>query len=113
MRNRKWLAGLALVAGMAGAPALSAAEPYWQNGRDSRNDYRSDYRDLARDYSRIDRLRADIARDRARLDEDIRCGRTREARRDAEDLARDQRMLNAMRREVRYDRGYGNSYYGR
>jgi hypothetical protein len=52
------------------------------------------------DYAR-DRLRGYIARDKARLNEDIRCGRraaaSAKARDLARDLARDQRALNARR----------------
>jgi hypothetical protein len=42
---------------------------------------------------RTERLRADIARDRARLREDIRRGRSRAAARQAAELARDERAL--------------------
>jgi hypothetical protein len=49
-------------------------------------------------------MRADIARDRARLNEDIRCGRDRAAARDAADPARDQRALDAQLRDIRRDR---------
>jgi hypothetical protein len=47
-----------------------------------------------------------IAADRARLNEDIRCGRSDAAARDAADLARDQRALQASHRDVRYDRSH-------
>ena len=69
MKKMKWFAGMALAVGMgfAGAPALSAAQPDWRDNYGNRWDLRSDY-------VRIDQLRADVARDRARLDEDIRCG---------------------------------------
>jgi hypothetical protein len=111
MRYSKWFAGLALAVGMTlpGAPALSADEPYW-NGRD----FRYERQDLRRDYDRVDRLRSHIAQDRARLNEDIRCGRDRAAARDAADLARDQRELDAQLRDVRHDRArfYSNRQYG-
>jgi len=61
-------------------------------------------RDIDHDYARVDRMRSDIARDRARLNEDIRCGRTAAASRDAADLARDQRALDAQYRDIRHDR---------
>ena len=75
----------------------------------------SDRRDIRRDEAAISRLRSDIARDRFRLDEDIRRGRRREAARDAADLARDQRALDARLRDVRHDRNdyYRDSYRGR
>src|SRR5947207_2730699 len=94
MRYSTWFAGLALAVG-----TLSAAEPYW-NGRD----FRYERQDLRRDYGRADRLRSHIAQDRARLNEDIRCGRDRAAARDAADLARDQRELDTVLRDIRHDR---------
>ena len=48
-------------------------------------------------------MHADIARDRARLNADIRCGREAAAARDAADLARDQRALEAQLRDIRHD----------
>ena len=61
--------------------------------------------DRGRDYARLDRLRADIAQDRWRMNEDIRRGRDRAAAQDARDLARDQRSLDALERDVRHDQG--------
>jgi hypothetical protein len=92
MRYTKYFTGFALAVGMAlsGASTLSAQD--WR------------YRDLRHDYARVDRMRADIARDRVRLNEDIRCGRQSAAARDAADLARDQRALNAQVRDIRNDR---------
>jgi hypothetical protein len=94
MRYSKLFAWFTLAVGMAipGASVLSAEGSYW------------DRRDLRHDYSRVNNLRADIARDRARLNEDIRCGRDRAASQDARDLARDQRTLNAQIRDIRHDR---------
>jgi hypothetical protein len=63
----------------------------------------ADWRGVRNDYGRIDRMQADIARDRARMNEDIRCGRQGAAARDAADLARDQRALDAQYRDVRRD----------
>lgn len=104
MRAKKYFAGLVLVAGMAfpGAAALSAQD--WR-----------DYRDVNHDYARINRMRADMAADQARLNEDIRCGRSAAAARDAQDLARDQRAYNAQVRDVRHDQRdiRRDSYYGR
>ena len=93
MKYRK-LFGLAA---LAGAMALPAAA--------------QDRRDLNRDYARVDHMQDDIARDRARLNEDIRCGRTNAAARDAADLARDQRALGAQARDIRHDQR--SAYYGR
>lgn len=117
MRYTKWFAGLALAVGLGftGAPALSAAEPY---GRDA---YR-DRQELRSDNSRIFRLRAEIAADRAKLIEDIRRGRQWAVRRDREELARDQRRLDFLLRETRddwndsrrdHDAGYGYGYRSR
>jgi hypothetical protein len=91
MKYSRWIAGSALAAGMAfpGATALSAqtwrADSYNRDGGE-RWEQR---RDLRHDYARVEAMRADIARDQARLNEDIRCGRERQAARDAADLARD------------------------
>ncbi len=103
MKSFRILAGLALVAGIAlsGTATLSAQD--WNDIHHDRQDLRSDYRDINHDYARVNRMRADIARDQARLNEDIRCGRTGPARREAADLARDQRALNAQLRDIRHD----------
>ncbi len=103
---------LALAAALLapGAATLSAQDWRGDWGGYYRGDYRAD-RHIDRDYDRIERMRADIARDRARLDEDIRCGRERAARHDAADLARDQRRLEAMLRDVHRDQRYENGYY--
>ena len=85
MTHTKLFALAALAAGMA----LPAAAQEW--------------RDVRSDYARVSRMQADIARDRARLNEDIRCGRTAAASRDAADLARDQRALDAQYRDIRHD----------
>jgi len=82
MKYAKFFGLLALAAGMASA---------------------ADWRDIRRDDVRVDRMQADIARDRARLNEDIRCGRQAAAARDAADLARDQRALDAQYRDIRHD----------
>jgi hypothetical protein len=95
MKYAKYFGLLALAAGMASA---------------------QDWRDVRHDYNRVDRMQADIAHDRARLNEDIRCGRQAAAARDAADLARDQRALDAQYRDIRRDvrgddyRGYGRDW---
>lgn len=80
MRYTRHLASLALAAGMwfAGAPVVSAR----------------DWRDGYVDHGRVERLRAGIARDRARLDRDLRCRRYDLARRDRAELERDERALD-------------------
>jgi len=99
MRYTKWFASFAIMAGMAVAGTTAASA--------------QDYRDLRHDYNRINRMQADIARDRVRLDEDIRCGRSAAAARDAADLARDQRALQAQRRDICEDWRGRDSYYYR
>ncbi len=76
-------------------------------------------RDLRHDYAKSDRLRADIARDQARLNEAYRRGRWREAERIRRDLDKDYRKLDALNRDIRhdqrdrqYDRGNNGGYYG-
>jgi hypothetical protein len=101
MRYTKWLASLAMAAGVALTGTAAASAQEWRDGAADRY---YDRQDLRGDYARVERMRADIARDRARLDEDIRCGRDRQAARDAADLARDQRALDAQLRDIHHDR---------
>ena len=103
MRHWKSLTQLAVAAGLAvgGAATLSAQD--WRDVSRDRRDLRADYRDMQADSARINAMRADIARDRVRLNEDIRCGRQAAAARDAADLARDQRALDAQVRDIRHD----------
>ena len=107
MRYRKVLANFGVLAGLAVAAAGTLSARDWDEswrGRDyQRQDLRHDYRDLSGDFARVNAMRADIARDRARLNEDIRCGRQAAAARDAADLARDQRALKAQLRDIRHD----------
>ncbi len=105
MRYTKWFASILLAGVTAIGGTVAASAQDWDH--------------VDNDYARIERMRSDIARDRARLDEDIRCGRQEAAARDAADLARDQRALQAQRADVHRDirRGYDdddyyrNSYY--
>lgn len=103
MRHLKSFAQFAVAAGLVatGVSQLSAAD--WRDIDHDRRDLRQDYRDMRQDYDRLDYMRADIARDRARLDEDTRCGRQPAAARDASDLARDQRALDTQLRDIRRD----------
>ena len=100
MKRSTLMATIAVGIGLLapGAATLSAQD--WGY----RQDIRRDNRDLNVDYARVDRLRADIARDRARMNEDIRCGRSAAAARDSADLSRDQRALDAQMRDIRHDR---------
>ena len=119
MRYMKMFVWTALTVGMAALPAM-AQDGYWQ-----RRDIHNDRRDLRNDYARVDAMRADIARDRARMNEHIRCGNDRAAAADAADLARDQRALDAQVRDIqrdrrdihndyrRYENGYNGGYYNR
>jgi hypothetical protein len=91
MQFTKWFASLAVVAGMSVAGTGVASAQDWHD------------RDLRHDYYRADRMRDDMARDRVRLNEDIRWGRSGAAARDAADMARDRRALEAQRRDIRRD----------
>ena len=86
MKQPKWIAGLVLVLGMAGTGLAQ------------------DRRELRHDYRVIERLRAEVQRDRMRLDEDVRRGHYRQANRDRAKLARDERRLHDWEREARSDR---------
>ena len=107
MGYRRVLTHFGLLAGLAaGAAGTLSARDWddWWRGRDyQRQDLRHDYRDLGGDYARVNAMRADIARDRAWLNEDIRCGRQAAAARDSADLARDQRALDTQLRDIRHD----------
>src|SRR5215469_6710517 len=78
MRYRKVLAHLGLLTGLGVGGARTLVARDWDDtwrGRDyKRHDIRHDYRDLSGDYARVSEMRADIVRDRARLNEDISCG---------------------------------------
>lgn len=78
-------------------------------------DRHEDRRDIRRDEVGMSRLRADIARDRCRLDEHLRAGRRWEAARDREMLERDEHRLMERLRDVRHDRNdyYRDSFRGR
>ena len=107
MRYRKVLASFGVLAGLAVGAAGTLSARDWDDswhGRDyQRQDLRHDYRDLSGDYARVNAMRPDIARDRARLNEDIRCGREAAAARDAADPARGQRALEAQLRDIRHN----------
>jgi septal ring factor EnvC (AmiA/AmiB activator) len=109
------LLGLLLVAGsgslfaeshfsvmIGGAPGYNAPQ---QEAHDHylRHDLREDYRDVQNDYAQVDRLRADIARDRYQLQVALEDGDEWQASRIARDLARDQRALDALLRDIARD----------
>ena len=91
---KRWMKRMLPIAGLVtlATPAMFAQEGWYRD------------RDLRHDYGRENTIQNDIARDRARLNEDIRCGRQEAAARDAADLARDQRVLDAQYRDIRHDR---------
>lgn len=89
MRFSKWIASLILAAGCV--TTAGAAE--W--GRD-RGDYRA-----------VERLRAEVERDRVRLREDMRHGNRRQIDADRAELRRDQRDLDRLERQLDHSR---NSY---
>ncbi len=99
MKYTKYFAGFALAVGLLAAGTTTASAQDWRYRTAERQDLRYDYR-------RVDEMRAHIARDRACLDEDIRCGRQAAAARDAADLARDQRALQFQMRDIRHDQSY-------
>ncbi len=109
MRHSKVSASLALLAGTAAlSPGLFAED------RDRAGwSFHDDRRDVRFDHVSVDRMRAIIARDRFRLEQDLRAGRDRAAAEDARDLARDQRAFRAQFRDVQLD-GYRDeaSIYG-
>ena len=108
MKSKLFALGLA-VAGLALSTGCAVAQDrYW-----SSPDRYYDRQDLRHDYAQRNRLRADIARDQARLYEANRRGRWGEARAIRRDLDRDYRALDALNRDIRHDQGdlrYGRGY---
>ena len=108
-RLSKWM----LAAGMllASASALPAQDGR-NNGYGDRAGVRSDFatrydsRDTRRDYRAADRLRDQIARDRARLADDYRNRRHWAIDRDRAMLMRHQRELDALLRDFGRDRDW-------
>ena len=97
MRYWKSFVHYGLAAGLAlGATATLPARDW--------RDLRHDYRELRRDDARANARRADIARDRVGLNEDIRSGHRAAASREAVDLVRDERALRAELRDIHRDR---------
>jgi hypothetical protein len=104
MHYTKLFAITAMAAGMLLSTGTAKAQDrYW--------DHDGDRQHLRHDYARVDSLRAAVANDRYRLDEDRRCGRRRAAEQDARDLARDQRALDYQLRDIRHDRA--DTYWDR
>jgi hypothetical protein len=115
MHYKKCFAGFALAVAMLAACASTASAQDWRYyqrpnqyqyfGQYQGNRYESENR-----YDRIEELQEHIARDRARLNEAIRCGNDADASRQAADLARDQRLLQEQIHDVR---GYQDYRYNR
>ena len=76
---------------------------YYGNRAYQRQDLHGDYRDLQNDYAQLDRLRADVARDRYQLNAALARGDEWTASRIARDLARDQRALRALQADIHRD----------
>ena len=105
MKYTKYFAGFALAVGLLAAGTNTASAQQWHDRSYARQDYRQDVRqDLRRDYRRVAEMRERVARDRARLAEDIRCGNRTAAYRDRMELARDERALEFQLRDIRHDR---------
>ena len=85
MRYTKWIASMALAGGMALLSTGAASAQEWR------------YRHMDNNSARISEMRNHIARDRARLNEDIRRGRRAAADRDRAQLRQDERLLEQMR----------------
>ena len=92
MRYGKKIGQLVIAAGLAcgGAATLSAAD--WNV-----------HQDIRHDQTKVNALRGDIARDQARLNEDLHFRRMAAVAHDRNDLARDQRALKALQRDMRHD----------
>ena len=105
MTYSKFLALGTIAAGLVfSGTTAQAQERYGDRYSNRYADRYSDRQHLNRDYQRVERLRAAVAADRYRLDEDRRCGRRWAAERDARDLARHQYELERQWRDIRHDR---------
>jgi len=93
MRTSKFGTWILLAVGLTASVVPAAAQP----------PLRYENRDLRRDQARADRLRADIARDRERMERARYQGRYREADRLARDLSRDEARLAAVQRDIQRD----------
>src|SRR4051794_19902668 len=89
MRKTKWFASMILAVGMLAAGTTAASAQDW--------------RDVRHDNNRVDRLRATVARDRARLAEDMRFGNRVQVMRDRAMLERHEAELRSQLRDVRWD----------
>jgi hypothetical protein len=94
MQFSKMLAWTVVAVGVMATGAQAKAEDFG----------RYEHRDLRNDYAHANALRNDIAADRHRMNEDLRCGRPWAAREVARDMARDRAALNAQYRDIRHDR---------
>jgi len=105
MKYAKYFAGCVLAVGLlaAGAPTASAQD--WRFERQGIRDGYNNAYGYRNSYDQREEMEQHIARDRAKLNEAIRCGNDAEAARQAADLARDQREL----RELKYGQNAG--YY--
>ena len=88
MRYSKLFAGFALIAGLVATGAQAKAADRW---------------DVHNDNRRVEAIRADIARDRARLAEAQRHGHYGDVAAIRRDLARDEANLRAQQRDIRHD----------
>ncbi len=95
---------LAFVMLSATAVLPAAAQDRYPQREPYRGEYHDTARDLRHDYRRIEHLRAEIARDRARIDEDMRRGHYRAADRHSRDLDRHQRELAYLLHDAHEDR---------
>ena len=93
MRYTKLLAWAVMAVGVMVAGTQANAEEPYGRGRDLRGDYRN-----------VNSLRNDIAMRRARLDEDLRCGRRSAAAEERRAIARDEAAINAQYRDIQHDR---------
>ncbi len=92
-----------VIGGYPGYYTAPLQRPYGVDRQERRQDLREDYRDVQNDYVQVERLRADIARDRYRLNEALEDGNEWQASRIAADLARDQRTLAALLADIERD----------
>jgi len=103
MRTSSIFAKILIPAGLALTGSAAMAQSYYGDRYD-RQDLRADRRDLRNDYAQVDRLRADIARDRNELNRALRFGDRQRAKQLRRDIDRDQRRLDALLRDIQRDR---------
>ena len=100
MRYSKLVVWAVMAAGIVVTGAQAKAQEHYAPSRE----FRQDQREFNRDHARVNELRNDIARHRAKLADDLRFRRTRAAAQERREIAREEALLASLTRDMRHDR---------